>query len=375
MNQNTFIPGQDKYYHFILLARDLEGNKQIREISTRAWMRSYMYRGMRRVPTYYQDLFDIIAKNPGHVIGSTACLGGSLPIQLLRYRDSKDENLLKKIYLWINQMDNIFGHGNFFFEMQPSKNKDQIYVNKFLLKLSKELDVPYIISTDSHYCRNEDRKFHKAYLNAQNGEREVDEFYATTYLMTDKEIREYFDYFSEEELQTAYENILNIKNMCEDYSLLKPLKIPELSWKKPVYSSEFLKEKEQELEKMIPELHNFYYSDYYGDKLLSELIIERVYDDDTLKNTETYNEINENLKATRISSEVNKVHWSAYYLNLQKIIDICWEAGSITGPGRGSGVGFLLLYILGITQINPLRETTKTYAFRFLNPSRVSVMD
>ena len=130
MNQNTFIPGQDKYYHFILLARDLEGNKQIRELSTRAWMRSYMHRGMRRVPTYYQDLFDIIAKNPGHVIGSTSCLGGSLPTQLLRYRDSKDENLLKKIYLWINQMDNIFGHGNFFFEMQPSKNKDQIYVNK-----------------------------------------------------------------------------------------------------------------------------------------------------------------------------------------------------------------------------------------------------
>lgn len=148
LNQNNFISGQDKYYHFILLARDLEGNKQIRELSTRAWMRSYMYRGMRRVPTYYQDLFDIIAKNPGHVIGSTGCLGGSLPVQLLRYRDSKDENLLRKIYLWINQMDSIFGHGNFFFEMQPSKNKDQIYVNKFLLKLSKELDIPYIISTD-----------------------------------------------------------------------------------------------------------------------------------------------------------------------------------------------------------------------------------
>ena len=244
-----------------------------------------------------------------------------------------------------------------------------------MLKLSKELDIPYIISTDSHYCRREDRKFHKAYLNAQNGEREVDEFYATTYLMTDEEIREYFNYFSKEELQTAYQNILNIKNMCEDYSLLKNLKIPELSWKTPKYSSDFFKGQEQKLEKDIPELFNFYYSDYYGDKLLSELIIERVYDDDTLKNTETYNEINENLKATRISSEVNKVHWSAYYLNLQKIIDICWEAGSIVGPGRGSGVGFLLLYILGITQINPLRETTKTYAFRFLNPSRVSVMD
>lgn len=75
------------------------------------------------------------------------------------------------------------------------------------------------------------------------------------------------------------------------------------------------------------------------------------------------------------SSEVNKTHWSAYFLNLQKIIDTCWDAGSIVGPGRGSGVGFILLYILGITQINPLRETTPTFSWRFLNPSRVSVLD
>ena len=58
------------------------------------------------------------------------------------------------------------------------------------------------------------------------------------------------------------------------------------------------------------------------------------------------------------------MHWSAYYLNLQKIIDVCWEADSIVGPGRGSGVGFILLYVLGITQINPMREKTKTYRWR-----------
>lgn len=75
------------------------------------------------------------------------------------------------------------------------------------------------------------------------------------------------------------------------------------------------------------------------------------------------------------SSEVNNTHWSAYFLNLQKIIDECWNAGTIVGPGRGSGVGFILLYILGITQINPLWETTKCFPWRFLNPSRVSVLD
>ena len=66
LNADNFVTGQDKYYHFILCAKDAEGAKQIREISTRAWMRSYMARGMRRVPTYYQDLVEIIHSNPGH---------------------------------------------------------------------------------------------------------------------------------------------------------------------------------------------------------------------------------------------------------------------------------------------------------------------
>ena len=81
------------------------------------------------------------------------------------------------------------------------------------------------------------------------------------------------------------------------------------------------------------------------------------------------------MRITWISSEVNKAHWSAYFINLQKIIDTCWEAGTLVGPGRGSGVGFYLLYILDITQINPLWESTDTFSWRFLNPARVSVLD
>lgn len=329
---------------------------------------------MRRVPTYYNDLFEIIGANPGHVIGSTACLGGALPTQLLNYRDSEDKELLGKIHRWILQMDGIFGHGNFFFELQPSENKDQIYVNNALVNLSADFDIPYIITTDSHYLKEEDRKIHKAYLNAQNGDREVDSFYATTYMMGTKEIESLIQLDSEE-LQVAYENILKIKDMCQDYSLLKDLKIPELVWKNPTMNPDSLAREIEVMEQYIPELRNFYSSDYEGDKHLAELIVERIYKDETLQNKEAYDEINDNLRITRVSSEVNKTHWSAYYLNLQKIIDICWEAGSIVGPGRGSGVGFILLYVLDITQINPLRESTKTFSWRFLNPDRVSVLD
>ena len=155
LNANNFNREYDRYYHFILLAKDAIGHQQIREISTRAWHRSYLARGMRRVPTYYQDLFDIIGAQPGHIIGSTACLGGALATQILRAR--KDSSLNEKIKIWINQMDNLFGHGNFFLELQPSDGKEQIYVNSKLVELSKELDIPYIITTDAHYLKKEDR--------------------------------------------------------------------------------------------------------------------------------------------------------------------------------------------------------------------------
>lgn len=368
LNANNYNREFDRYFHFILLAKDEIGFRQLCEISTRAWQRSYMARGMRRVPTYYQDLFDIIGNNPGHIIGSTACLGGCLPTQLLRAQSNSD--LYPKIEIWIQQMLKLFGEGNFFFEMQPSFNEEQVYVNKKLLEYSEKINIPYIITTDSHYLKKADRPIHKAYLNSQNGEREVDDFYATTYMMSTEELEKYFPYFSHSELNKAYENILYIKNSCEDYSIEKPLKIPQLPWKTfyNKVSPELYYDK-------IPYLKTFMESDYIGDKELCKAIIEGIERHLDLQNQQAYDEINSNLEMTWISSNVNKAHWSAYYLNLQKIIEECWNAGTIVGPGRGSGVGFILLYVLDITQINPLREKTRCFSWRFLNPERVSVLD
>lgn len=369
LNASNYKAGQDKYYHFILLAKDAIGHQQIRELSTRAWLRSYMARGMRRVPTYYSDLFEIIGANPGHIIGSSACLGGCLPTQLLRAKTEPE--LLPKIYNWISQLDNLFGHGNFFFEMQPSHNKDQVYVNQRLFELSEELDIPYIITTDSHYLKKEDRAIHKAYLNAQNGDREVDDFYASTYMMNTEELESYFGYFSREQLEKAYRNILKIRETCEDYSLLKPLRIPELEWYKyPQNKDEYLFYKNK-----IPLLETFYNSNYIGDRHLVWAVIDGIKSRRGLQTDEAYKEINMCLDDTWRSSIKNNAHWSAYYLNLQKNIDLCWEAGSLVGPGRGSGAGFILLYVLGITQINPLLEETKVFHWRFLNPDRASVLD
>ena len=325
---------------------------------------------MTRVPTYYQDLIDVIQKNPGHVIGSTACLGGFLARKVLQWKMNKDETLLPKILNWCNLMQGIFGKEDFYLEFQPSNSNEQIVVNKGLMEISASTGIPYIITTDSHYKSKEERNIHKAFLNSQDGDREVDAFYASTYMMNTQELESYFPYFDKKILNNAYETIHKIKEKCQDYSLLRPLKIPSLPWR----SAEKREFNKIYLEK-IPSLSKFINSDFNGDNILAQMINNKLDDDIRLQTEDMYKAIEDNLSITWKSSEVNKTHWSAYFLNLQKNIDICWDAGTLVGPGRGSGVGFVLLYLLDITQINPLWEKTKTFSWRFLNPDRVSVLD
>lgn len=337
-------------------------------------MRSYRTGKITRRPTYYQDIIDIISHNPGHVIGSTACLGGFLATKILQWTSQGCPDEFKnKIVGWLKQMDGLFGHGDFYLEMQPSFNDEQVIVNKTILELSKELDIPYIITCDAHYLKKEDREVHKAFLTSQDAERETDEFYATTYLMSTEELESYMtEYMQENDFEIAYNNLTDIKNKCTDYSLKKALKIPSLKWReaKPIDKEMFNYYVEQ-----MPMMTTFLNSDFEGDRLMIKLLMNKFDSDERLRNKRHYNEVNDNLRITWQSSEVNKAHWSAYFLNLQKNIDVCWESGTLVGPGRGSGVGFILLYMLDITQINPLWETTQCFSWRFLNPERVSVLD
>lgn len=328
------ITADDYFYHFILLAKDAVGHQQIRELSTRAWKRSFSYKGLTRVPTYYNDLIEVIGKNKGHIIGSSACLGGFLPKKILQYHSSANEELYKNIVQWCKNMVSLFGEGNFVLELQPSAYEEQEIVNKKLIKLSAKLNIPYIITTDSHYLKKEDAKIHEAYINSQDGDREASKFYATTYMMNTEELESYFSYFTKEQMEVAYQNIVNIKNACEDYSLLKPLKIPSLKWKIPEARGikDFYRYK-------MPTLNKFIGSDFDGDRIMAQAIINKIEDDPRLQNDKTYEAVEDNLIATWRSSEVNKTHWSAYFLNLQQIIDVCWNAGTLVGPGRGSGVG------------------------------------
>lgn len=373
LTSQNFQAGEDYYYHFLLLAKDGIGHEQLRELSTRAWSHSFK-RGMIRVPTYYQDLWDIVSANPGHLVASTACLSGLLPLQLLKYREMGSPSyLLDKIKKWLLQMVNLFGEGNFFLEMQPSKNEEQIYVNNFICKLSREMNIPTIITLDAHYLSKEEQPIHHAFLTAEQGDRETEAFYASTYMMNTEELEGYMErHIGKAMMEKSYNNINKIIDSCSDYSFESHLNIPYLP-RNPIQPTTQLIERWID---KIPHIQEFMESEWESSQHLIGEILTRIEKDKQYQTEATYIEIGENLQSLLDASHEQNVPWSAYLLNVKDYVDLIWDEGdSIVPPGRGSSGSFLLNNILGITQYNPLREKTKVYAWRFLNPERVSPLD
>ena len=91
-----------KFYHFILIAKDKIGHQQIRELSTRAWVDNSFTWVNIRTPTFYDDLFEIVEKDRGHLIGSTACFIKNTPVVTLNgiknIQDITDEDYIKNKY-------------------------------------------------------------------------------------------------------------------------------------------------------------------------------------------------------------------------------------------------------------------------------------
>lgn len=375
LSKENFVRGQDRFWHFILLAKDAEGHRQLRELSSIAWTKNSFETGrMLRVPTYYSDLEKIIGANPGHVIFSSACLGSFSSQLLLKYSKEQDEELWEQTKKWVMYLSDICGKENFFLETQPSFNKEQIAVNLQYKRLSQELKIPTIITLDAHYLKKEDEPIHHAFLTSQDGDRETHEFYASTYMMSREEIHSYMDNsIGAETVSEWMNNTKLIYDMCEDYDLLKPLHIPYL----PKTIDTISDAAYQNYKDKIKELEYFYTSSSKPNRDIATAIVKKILSDkEQYDNQPTYEMIDDNLKAIRISSEKQNVDWSAYLLNLRDYIDVIWNEGnSLVGCSRGSGGGFLLLNMLGITQINPLREKAPLKSWRFLNPERASVLD
>ena len=363
-----------KYYHFILIAKDAIGHKMMRELSSKAWMNSQTKKGYEWVPTLKVDLKDKINKyGKGHLIATSACLGGELSTLTLQLcetelvNDMDTANSLKQnIANFITFMKEIF-EDDFYIECAPGCSKEQIIVNKRLKSIAEAFEVKMVIGTDAHFLKKEDRYVHKSYLNSQNGDREVDAFYEYSYLQDNEEIynhltKSYDKNFIDEMIQSSYE----IYTKITQYSLLSKQKIPTIQIDENYYFRKLPKEKEK-----YPTLKKLNESnDKYGNMWISE-VIKGLEEKDLIDEEKYWERLEEEAFVKDVISRELETNMFCYPLTLQHYIDLIWECGSTIGAGRGSSCSGLNHYLLGVTQLDPIEWNLPF--FRYLNEERVEL--
>lgn len=358
-----------KYYHFILIAKNKIGHRALRELSSRAWMNSWYDRGMERVVTTYEDLKEIMNKYPGSVIATSACMGGELSTQthnMITARMIKDsvsaEAAHDRIVNFILFCKEIFGE-DFYIECAPGKSEDQIAVNKTLVSIAKCFDVQMVIGTDAHYLKKEDRFIHESYLNSKGGEREVASFYEYAYLQSEDEVKENIAASIPDMYEKMVATSMEIYNKIEEYSLEHKQTIPTVDVK--YYpKDDSLKE--------YPTLHKLLLSDDEQDRYWVNSCLKSLKDKDLWN--ETYlNRLEEEADIKSTISEKLETNMFSYPNTLQHYINMFWDCGSIVGAGRGSSCSGLNHYLLGITQLDPIEWELPFW--RYLNKERVELGD
>lgn len=362
-----------RFPHFLVLAKNKNGYEFLKRLTTREWENSFWYRGMQRTPTYYEDLIELTKGYEDDIIFSSACIGSPLHQMILEYHYDRTKENQRCIHKFITFFINIVGKDDFYLELQPAikhdgSNKEikqeQQIVNDMLLKLSEAYGLKCIVTTDAHYLHKDQAFAHETFLKSANGEREVQEFYSTTYMMNRQELLEYFD---EELLDKLIANTHEIMNKIEPITFKSQTRVPTVDI--PPYEDSNLFDRY---------LDRYKYIDLYKH---STQAIDRYYlhliGEGMVRYNQEFNE--ENL--SRIDLELEQI-WeislkleqalSSYFVLTKDIVDMMWEV-SIVGTARGSASCYYTNYLLGIVQFNPIEYNLPYY--RFLSKERASLPD
>lgn len=366
----------ERYWHYILIAKNTEGHRALRELSSTAWYNGFSSRGMMRVPTEKRELEAIVEKYPGSLIATNACIGGQIGGRVLALIAAEEAGNQDEIYRLKSDIDefmrwniDLFGD-DFYVELAAGTSKDQIKFNRRIGAIARCYGRKIVIGGDAHYLTSKERPIHKAYLNSKDGEREVDEFYKDAHLMDNDEAWNNLQkcgVFEEQDFIDMCNASMEICNKIETYDIFRNPIIPKVEVKK--YPKQLCPETEIEQYEILKYL------------LCSNNDQERYWANECLKGLRNKNLWNEkyldrlNTEAKVIKTIGDKLGNCLYeYFNtFQHYIDLFWECGSIVGPGRGSAVCFLSNYLLGITQIDPIIWDLPYW--RFLNEDRVELPD
>lgn len=314
-----------RYHHLVLLAENNEGYQNLVKIVSKGFTEGFYYK-----PRVDYEVLRTYSKG---VIALSACLAGVVPYFLRRglYEEAKKEALI---------LQDIFGKGNFFLELQDHGIPEQQTVNTGLLRMSKDLSIDLVATNDVHYIYDTDAEAHDILLCIQTGKKVADEDRmryegGQYYLKSAEEMAELFPYARE-----AIENTHKIAERCHVEIEFNHYKLPHFE---------------------VPE---GFTSEGYLRHLCQEGLVHR-YGEEAGKYQK------------RLDYELDTIvtmGFVDYFLIVWDFIKYAKDHGIPVGPGRGSAAGSLVAYSLNITDlIDPIRYNL--IFERFLSPGRVTMPD
>jgi len=314
--------------HLILLAENNDGYKNLMKIVSEAYRHGFYYK-----PRTDKEL---LRQYHGGIIALSACLAGEVQHRLLNgdYKGAKKEAL---------EMQEIFGEGNFFLELQDQGFEEEMRILPDMKRLHEETGIPFVATNDVHYVRQEDSVAQDVLMCIQTAST-IDEENRMRfsndqfYLKSEKEMRAIFANIPE-----ACDNTSMIAERCNvDFEFGK-LHLPDFQAPDGYTNREYLR------------------------KLCSEGLQQRYggHDDVDIE------ALRERLEYEL--STIESMGYVEYFLIVWDFINYAKNKGIMVGPGRGSAAGSIVAYTLRITDIDPIK-----YGLifeRFLNPERVSMPD
>lgn len=314
----------DNLSHLVLLAENEEGYRNLLNLVSMAFIRGFYYK-----PRVDKEL---LSEHSRGLIALSGCIAGEVSARILAGENEKARQAA-------GDYRDIFGPENFFLELQDHGFAEQRKVNREMLKIHKEMNIPLVVTNDVHYVRRGDAETQDVLLAIQTG-KSVDDpgrmkFQSEElYLKSPEEMNLLFG-----ELSGALRNTVEIAGRCN-------VEIEFGKYYLPHYP--------------VPE-------GYDADTYLAELCYQGA--------RRIYGELSDGVKK-RLEYElgvIKQMGYSAYFLIVWDFIHYARQNGIPVGPGRGSAAGSLVAYSLGITSIDPLKYGLLFE--RFLNPERVSMPD
>lgn len=342
-------PGKDKArYHLTLLAMNHKGYQNLMQLSTKANLEGMYYK-----PRMDRDLLQEF--NEGIIVLS-GCAGGELG-ESLRV-DNYDQ--AKEVAKWYKS---VFGD-RYYLELQDHGHPDarshwdvQGKINDYLEKLSEELDIPVVVSSDGHYLNHEDQEAHEVLLCVGTG----------AFLSDEKRmsLKDFELHLTEPEdiisrwsktNPSAVANTKVIADRCNLEIELGGILIPKFPTPNGESEKEFLD-----------------HLTYRG-MAWRYLGIDRD-EADKMSDDEVRSKLTPE-QLERLDMEfgvLENMNYNGYFLIVQDFINWGKDRGIIFGPGRGSAAGSIIAYALNITDLDPLKYDLLFE--RFLNPDRISMPD